>query len=520
MQKKRWDAEEMSMPEQARKTPDKAAYIDPDAGETLTYGELNERSIKLAHLLRRQLDVGDRFSLLLENQAAYVVGAWAARRSGLRFVPVNWHLGPDEATYIVQNSDSRALLSCPHLSDLARAVAERTPDLQVLLSAGEAFGRFEALDTAIAHESADPPLREREGLVMFYSSGTTGQPKGVLKPLRDVPFGTPNNLERNMVDHFGFDEATRFYTSAPIYHGAPTGWTMGTLQIGATAVIARRFDAEATLRHVQDYKITHAQFVPTHFIRLLKLPQSVRRSYDLSSLRMVVHAAAPCPVDVKERMMEWWGPIIHEYYGQSEGGCMTAIGPQDWMAHKGSVGRAVLGSIHIVDDDGRLLEAGRTGHLMFDSEEVFEYHKEPEKTAASRDERGWVRPGDMGWMDPDGYLYLTDRASNMIISGGVNIYPQEVEGLLALHPGIRDVAVIGVPDDDFGEQVKAVVEVADGFAANAAFAHEIIGHCQQHLAKFKCPKTVDFVAELPRLPTGKLLKRELRKRYWPQGQAL
>jgi len=510
----------MSLAYHARKTPKKAAVISPETGEQLTFGDLNTRSIQLSRLLHRHLEIGERFSLLLENGATYFAAAWAGRRAGLRFVPVNWHLGIDEAVYIIQNSDSRVLIASPRLADVAQAVADCTPELRLLLSEGEAFASFTALDDDLSAEPVEALDPEVEGVVMFYSSGTTGQPKGVLKPLSGMPFGTNLPIENNMARHFECDDTARFYTPAPLYHGAPTGWSMGAQQLGGTVVVPKRFDAEAALRHIQDYKITHAQFVPTHFIRILQLPEGVRSKYDMSSLRMVVHSAAPCPAEVKEMMMAWWGPIIHEYYGQSEGGSMTAIGPRDWLDHKGSVGRCVKGAIHIVDEEGQKLPPGETGHLMFETEEQFEYHKEPEKTAETFDEKGWIRTGDMGWINPEGYLYLTDRASHMIISGGVNIYPQEIEIVLLGHAGVRDVAVIGVPDPEFGEQVKAVVERVDDIVPDADLADELLALCRGHLAGYKCPKSIDFVSELPRLPTGKLLKRELRKRYWPEGRTL
>jgi acyl-CoA synthetase (AMP-forming)/AMP-acid ligase II len=355
---------------------------------------------------------------------------------------------------------------------------------------------------------------------MFYSSGTTGQPKGILRPLSGERFGARLGIETLMAAYFLFDDQSRFYSPAPLYHAAPMGWSMGCQMLGGTAVVAQRFDAEATLRHIQEHRITHAQFVPTHFVRLLQLPKAVRETYDVSSLRMVVHAAAPCPVEVKEQMIDWFGPIIFEYYGQSEGAGFTAITPQEWLAHKGSVGKPLTGALHIVDDEGRDLPPGEVGHLSFEGQAPFAYHKEPAKTAEFFDARGWSRPGDMGYVDAEGYLYLSDRASHMIISGGVNIYPQESEAVLTLHPAVRDVAVIGVPDKEFGEAVKAVVEPAPGVETGPALAEELIALCRSKLAKYKCPASVDFVAELPRLPTGKLLKRELKKHYWGEGAKL
>ncbi|MDO7842197.1 AMP-binding protein [Sphingomonas immobilis] len=507
----------MSILTYARTTPGKPAVIAAESGESIDFERLNGDSMRLARVLRRSLGEGARVALLMENVTAVYPAAWACRRAGLRFVPVNWHLSRDEAAYILTNSDAEALIVSPGLADLANDLAELVPDLKLLLTSGAPFGRFESLDAVIAAEPAEPFGIETEGNYMFYSSGTTGQPKGILRALSGDPFNTLLRIEQMMAGLFTFDDQSVFYSPAPLYHAAPMGWSMGAQVLGGTAIVPRKFDAEATLAHIERYRITHAQFVPTHFVRMLQLPPEVRAKYDVSTLKMVVHAAAPCPVDVKEAMFDWFGPVIYEYYGLSEGGGFTIVRPDEWLAHKGTVGRSVTGPIHVVDDDGKELPAGEVGHLMFENPEIFDYHKEPAKTAAFFDDRGWSRPGDMGWMDADGYLFLADRSSNMIISGGVNIYPQEAEAVLTLHPAIRDVAVIGVPDKDFGEAVKAVVELKAGHVESEALAQEILDYCRARLSKFKCPKSVDFVAELPRLPTGKLLKRELRKTYWGDG---
>ena len=503
----------MSFVDYASRTPDKPAAIAAGTGEQFSFGELDSASRRLARALRRELAPGARVALLLENGLGYYIATWACRRSELRFVPVNWHLNRDEAAYIVSNSDAEALVASPALATLASGLAAGLPNLKLLLSDGDAFGDFRSLAAAIAAEPDEPLMPEREGNYMFYSSGTTGQPKGIFRALSGSPFGTHLLIEQVMEERFGFGPETVYYSPAPLYHAAPLGWSMATQTLGGTVVIAPRFDAEATLRDIERYRITHAQFVPTHFVRMLQLPSETRQRYDLSSLAMVIHAAAPCPVEVKERMLEWLGPIVYEYYGASEGG-FTMVGPQDWLANKGTVGKPVGGMIQIVDDQGREVPVGVTGNLSLDMGDPFEYHKDPDKTAAFFDAQGRGRPGDMGWLNEEGYLFLADRSSNMIISGGVNIYPQEAEAVLTLHPAIRDVAVIGVPDPDKGEAIKAVVEVAAGFAAGDALADELIAYCRERLSKFKCPQSVDFVDELPRLPTGKLLKRHLRQRYW------
>ncbi|MDB5715842.1 MAG: fadD [Sphingomonadales bacterium] len=501
----------------AQSTPDKPAVIAAESGEAIDFGRLDKQSRHLGRVLRQSLAEGARVAVLMENIPAVYVAAWACRRSALRVVPVNWHLSRDEAIYIVTNSDAEALIVSPGLSDLALEIAKAVPGLKMLLTSGEPFGPFVAIDAILAGEQPPSFGAETEGSYMFYSSGTTGQPKGILRPLTGAPFNASLRVEEMMASLFQFDDANVFYSPAPLYHAAPLTWSMGAQLLGGTTVLPRRFDAEATLAHIERYRVTNAQFVPTHFVRMLQLPEAVRAKYDVSSLRMVVHAAAPCPIDVKEKMLDWFGPVIYEYYGLSEGGGFTIVRPDEWVARKGTVGRSLTGPIHIVDDDGNDLPNGEVGHLMFENPESFEYHKEPDKTAEFFDAKGWSRPGDMGWMDEDGYLFLADRSSNMIISGGVNIYPQEAEAVLTLHPAIRDVAVIGVPDRDFGEAVKAVVELMPGIVASDALASELIDYCRARLSKFKCPKTVDFTESIPRLPTGKLLKRELRKRYWGDG---
>jgi fatty-acyl-CoA synthase len=344
---------------------------------------------------------------------------------------------------------------------------------------------------------------------MLYSSGTTGRPKGILPPRSTSPFGEGRDTLVALARAYGIDDSSVYLSPAPLYHAAPLGWTLACHRLGASTVVMDRFDAEGTLVAIEEHGVTHAQFVPTHFVRMLRLPDEVRRRHDLSSLRRVIHAAAPCPVPIKQQMIDWVGPILEEYYGGSEGIGGTAIGAQEWLAHPGSVGRTIGGEIHIVDADGNELPVGETGQVWFTTRSRFEYHNDQEKTHGALDERGWATYGDIGHLDADGYLYLTDRASNMIISGGVNIYPQEAENVLTAHPHVHDVAVLGVPDDETGERVRAYVTLLQPVADPSAKAAELIDYCRSQLAHYKCPREVVFIDELPRLESGKLLKRRL-----------
>jgi acyl-CoA synthetase (AMP-forming)/AMP-acid ligase II len=351
---------------------------------------------------------------------------------------------------------------------------------------------------------------------MLYSSGTTGRPKGVKPAPSKAPLGTGEALTKLVCGLFGAGPESVYLSPAPLYHSAPLRYCMQFHRIGGTVVVMERFDAEGALAAIERHRVTHSQWVPTMFVRMLKLPEETRRRYDLSSLEVAVHAAAPCPIPVKEQMMEWWGPIIHEYYAGTEGNGFCYASPQDWLAHKGTVGRAVTAELHIVDEDGNELPVGEEGGVYFGGRGVqdFEYHNDPEKTAAGRLPNGWSTLGDIGRVDEDGFLYLTDRKANMIISGGVNIYPQETENVLTMHPKVVDVAVFGVPNPDFGEEVKAVVQPIDPREAGEALERELIAYCRERLADVKCPRSIDFRDELPRHPTGKLYKRLLKDEYW------
>ncbi|WP_067824031.1 acyl-CoA synthetase [Actinomadura kijaniata] len=500
----------------AEETPDKPAVIMAGTGRVITYRELNEESNRLAQLLHAEgLRAGDHIAFMLENHPLYLAIAWAAQRAGLYYTAISSRLQADELAYIVDNCEARVFISSAALRDTAAAVAERTPRVSLRLMLDGTAPGFESYEERVAAHPPTPIAGEREGADMLYSSGTTGRPKGVKPPLPLTEMGTPGPLYSLIAFLFQPDGDSVYLSPAPLYHAAPLRYCLTFQRFGATVVVMERFDAEQALALIEKYRVTHSQWVPTMFIRMLKLPEEVRTRYDVSSLRHAVHAAAPCPVPVKERMIEWWGPVLSEYYAGTEGNCFVYTDSEDWLAHKGTVGRPLLGEVHVCDEEGVELPPGRPGTLYFGNGPTFEYHGDEARTAESRDPwgRGWSTLGDIGYVDADGFVHLTDRRSYMIISGGVNIYPQEVENLLAVHPKVADVAVFGVPDAEMGEAVKAVVEPLSADEAGPELEAELIAYCRDRLAHYKCPRSVDFRAELPRHPTGKLYKRLLRDEY-------
>ena len=514
--------------------PDKPALImvgigrldasgKPDvSGATVTFRSYEERANQVAHLIRDQgLVRGDHIAILSENEADMLFLEGGAERTGIYYTLINSYLAPDEIAYIVDNCRARMFFASAGKAGVARQAARDCPRVErcLVTGPGPAGDGWERLDDALAGLPTTPVADEQLGAAMLYSSGTTGRPKGILRPLPEMAPGEALPVMQFIRVLFGFREGMTYLNPAPLYHSAPQASVAAALRLGSTAVIMEHFDAEGWLAAVERYRVTHCQMVPTMFHRLLRLPEETRRRYDLSSLETVIHAAAPCPVPVKQAMIEWLGPIITEYYGATEANGFTFCDSAEWSAHPGTVGRAVLGQVVIRDEHGAECPTGVDGTVWFRGATNFEYFEDPAKTADSCDEDGNLSTvGDLGHLDADGFLYLTDRKSYMIISGGVNIYPQETENLLATHPAVADVAVIGVPDEEMGEAVKAVVQVTPGHEGGPVLERELIGYCREHLGHFKCPRSVDFVDELPRLPTGKLYKRLLRDRYW-EGHA-
>lgn len=501
----------------AATAPDRPAVILAETGVTLTYGDLDERSARLASALHG-LGVrrGDVIAMLTDNVAEAFEIYWAALRSGLYVTAINRHLAVGEAVYIVRDSGARVLFASAGVRDLAQQVVGEIAEVAQRFAFGGQMEGYESYERLLA--TAGPRLTDQpRGSDMLYSSGTTGRPKGIKPHLLPIQVDEPGDpLTAMLAKVFGLSESDVYLSAAPIYHAAPLKYCAAVQGLGGTVVLMKKFDAEESLAAIERYRVSVTQMVPTMFVRLLQLPEGTRKKYDMSSLRLAVHAGAPCPPEVKDAMLAWWGPILVEYYSATEAHGTTIMTSAEWPTKRGSVGRAVLGVVHVCDDDGRELPAGEVGTVYFEREAVpFVYHNDPEKTASSRHPRyeNWSTVGDLGYLDDDGYLYLTDRKSFMIISGGVNIYPQEIENVLTLHPKIFDVAVIGVPDPEMGEQVKAVVQLREGVVGDDELSAELISYVRDRLAHFKAPKSVDFVDELPRSATGKLVKRTLRERY-------
>ena len=495
----------------ARSRPAQRALVLAESGRALSYAELEQRSNQAAHFFRSQgLKRGDAVAIFLENHPRYLEVVWGAQRAGLVFIAVSSRLSASELDYILKDSGAKLVISSSFAVRIFAAVDADVP--RWLFDVGT--GLWGDLDAALAWHSADPIADEAPGIDMPYSSGTTGRPKGIRRPLPDVqPLGAPDTLIKLAKGLYGFGADTVYLSPAPLYHAAPLRWSMTVQALGGTVVLMEKFDPAKALAAIERYKVTQSQWVPTHFVRLLKLPAQQRDAFDLSSHRLAVHAAAPCPVEIKRAMLDWWGPIIHEYYSSSEGVGFTTVGPAEWQSKPGTVGKPVHGIVHVLDEDGRELPAGEDGVIFFQTPTRVAYHNDPEKTASAYNDRGWFTLDDIGHVDDEGYLYLTDRRSFMIISGGVNIYPQEIENRLVVHPKVADAAVIGVPDEEMGEKVLAVVQPVPGCDAGEGLASELEAWCRAELSGVKVPRSFDFVDELPREPTGKLLKGVLRQQY-------
>jgi acyl-CoA synthetase (AMP-forming)/AMP-acid ligase II len=499
----------------AAATPDKIAVQMAGSGEHLTYAQLDARSNQGAHLLRGLgLQTGGHVALLLENRLEFLQICWAAQRSGLYYTPISRFLKPDEIAFILADSAARVLIVSPTTWPVL-AGADLPAGLQVF-TLGPAQPGLRSWTVEAASLPQTPIGDQSTGVDMLYSSGTTGRPKGVKAALRGQPIEDLHPLLKVLgCDMIGMDANTIYLSPAPLYHAAPLRFTMLACAIGATTIVMEKFEPEQFLNLIAIHGVTHTQVVPTMFVRLLKLPPETRARADISTLRGAIHAAAPCPPDVKAAMIAWWGPILLEYYAGTEGNGATVITSSEWLNHRGSVGRAAAGSIKIIDDEsGAVLPVGEIGSIYFAGGPAFEYHNNAAATARAHTKQGWSTLGDIGYLDADGYLYLTDRKAYTIISGGVNIYPQETEDVLIGHPAVMDVAVFGIPDEDLGERVHAIVQPIDVAQSGAALEAELIAYCQARLSKLKCPARIEFADELPRTPTGKLLKRLLRDAYW------
>jgi len=504
----------------AQTTPDKAAVVMAGSGRTVTYRELDENSARLAKALHDLgLRKGDAVAMLSDNAAECFEIYWAALRSGLYLTAVNRHLTADESAYIVNDSDSKVLIASAALGELAEKVRTQSTDISHAFAFGGDLAGFTSYDELLQSAGDERLAEQPRGGDMLYSSGTTGRPKGVKPPLPAIDVDQPGDPLTGLVGAvFGVSDKDVYLSPAPIYHAAPLRWCGAVHSFGGTVVMMEKFEPVAALEAIEKYGVTVAQMVPTMFVRMLQLGD-VKDEYDVSSLRLLIHAAAPCPAEVKEAMIGWVGPKLVEYYGSTEGNGLAMINSQDWVTKRGSVGRSMLGPVHICDDAGVELPAGEIGTVYFEREErPFEYHKDPEKTAAAEhpEHSNWTAVGDVGYVDEDGFLFLTDRKSFTIISGGVNIYPQEVEDLLTMHPKVMDVAVIGIPHPEMGQEVKGVVQLRDGLVGTPEISDELIAYARERVASYKVPRSVDFVDELPRTPTGKLVKRKLVERYEKQ----
>ncbi len=498
-------------------TPDKPALVMGSTGEIVTYAQLDERSNRLARLWRDHgLVAGDHVAIFSENTPEFLEVMWAALRSGLYITTINSYLSPEEVAYILEDSGSRSLVTTAAKADTAAAALDDASGVTLPLLIGDTAKRFESYRDATATMSGERLEEEPAGEMMLYSSGTTGRPKGIKRPLSGQSVADGMMISALLGGVFGMTEDTTYLSPAPLYHSAPIGFNLGVQALGGTTIVMEKYDPIEALRLIESHQATHSQWVPTMFIRMLKLPEDQRSGFDVSSMQVAVHAAAPCPVEVKKQMMDWWGPVLWEYYAGTELNGFCLVKPDEWLERPGTVGKPLIGEIHIVDENGDAAAPGDAGTIYFGGGPDYEYHNAPDKTEDAKDPggHGWTTLGDVGYLDDDGWLFLTDRKAFMIISGGVNIYPQEIEDCLVMHPKVADVAVFGIPDEEMGESVMAAIQPADDSAGGAGLEAELRAFAREHIAGYKCPKRYEFLDELPRLPTGKLYKRKLRDQYW------
>lgn len=500
----------------AETTPDKPAYIMAGSGEIVTYGQLDRRSNQAAHLFRSLgLKTGDHIGIMMYNCRQFLEICWGAQRAGLIYTPISTHLKKAESLYILKDCNAKAFISCGSLSGVATEVlAASNKEIDHFLMVDEISVGYQSWDKLVETQASSRISDESHGVSMLYSSGTTGQPKGIFIPPKTTDVHAPDDLSITVGDKFGFGGESVYLTPAPLYHAAPLRYTMMNIYLGGTCVIMESFDPEKALQAIERYRVTHSQWVPIMFVRMLKLSEDIRRQYDMSSMQLVIHAAAPCPVEIKQKMIDWWGEIIIEYYAASEDVGATLINSKDWLSHRGSVGQAYTGRVRICDDDGNELTVGEVGTIYFsDKADKFDYHNDPKKTAEVFNDKGWATSGDVGYLDQDDFLYLTDRKDFMIISGGVNIYPQEIENLIITHDKVADVAVFGIPHAEFGESVQAVVQTVNTEDATEEFSEELLTWVRQRLSSIKTPRHLDFTDQLPRMDNGKLYKRFLVEEY-------
>ena len=495
-----------------------------DERGTTSWQQLDGRTNALINALRDLgLVAGDKVALFAGNSREYFEVLLAATHAGFVYVPVNWHFSAEELAYVISDSGARAVIVEGQFLATATDALElgQTPDLdhRIVIRPGTDASGFLEYEALLGAASTAEPADQSLGGPMFYTSGTTGRPKGVKSSTFAAggPLGMMEMISAGLSQMLRIPSDGTTLLCGPVYHSAQWAFSYLPLLAGSTVVMRHRFDAAEILRLIDRHRVTNLHLVPTQFHRLLKLDDAQRKAFDGGSLQVVWHGAAPCPPETKRRMIDWWGEVVSEYYGSTEGSIVTQVSAADWLKRPGTVGLpAATVEITIRDDAGAVLPAGQAGQIYVKNRmgSDFEYHNEPAKTAAVHLEPGVFTFGDIGYFDEDGYLYLSDRKIDMIISGGVNIYPAEIEAVLVQHPAVEDAAVFGIPNDEFGEEVKAAVKLTPGESANDALATELISYCQEHLARYKAPKSIDFETDFPRHETGKLYKRLLRDRYW------